>query len=420
MIEQQSAISNQLSAISIQSEKAPNFFKRLNSEHCSLFTDKKGFSLVELMVTMVIFVIVIAAASGIFTGLLTQFKQQSRIAETNIEGIIGLEILRYDIEHAGYGLPWGGLIAYTESAVNPFNLNDSPNPPRAIVSSDDIAAAGYVAGTDYLVIKALNVAKTDLTANSPEKWTLLKDPTSVPFDPPTPFNPRQWGTLSGSEDTTQTLQANDRVIVFAGPTATTERVLVTNGGVFYATYGANGANLTADPWQPQDINETRLVYGLSSASDPLPVRPFNRADYFVQTPAARPQRCAPGTGILYKATMNHDGAGTFVLLPLLDCVADMQVIFRLDANDDGTIDNTTDDISGLSAQQIREQVREVRVYILAHEGQRDTNYTYANATITVGEFGLGRDFDLAANGIDNWQNYRWKVYTLIAKPNNLR
>jgi prepilin-type N-terminal cleavage/methylation domain-containing protein len=384
-----------------------------------------GFTLVELMVTMVIFVIVIAAASGIFTGLLTQFKQQSRIAETNIEGIIGLEILRYDIEHAGYGLPWGGLIAYTESAVNPFNLNDSPNPPRAIVSWNDIGG-GYVGGTDYLVIKALNVAKTDLTANSPEKWTLLKDPTSVPFDPPTPFNPREWGTLTGSEDAAQTLQAGDRVIVFEGPTATAERVLVTNGGAFYTTYGANGANLTADPWQPREVNETRLVYGLSSASDPLPVRPFNRADYFVQTPAAMPRRCAAGTGILYKAIMSHDAAGTFTLLPLLDCVADMQVGYALDNNEDGSFvdgeggDAYGDDITVLTAQQIRTRVKEVRVYILAHEGQRDTNYTYPNATITVGESGLGRIFTFAASGIADWQNYRWKLYTLVAKPNNLR
>ena len=65
-----------------------------------------GFTMVELMVTMVVFVLAIAAASQIFTKLLTQFKQQSKIAETNIEGIVGLDLLRQDIEHAGLGLPW--------------------------------------------------------------------------------------------------------------------------------------------------------------------------------------------------------------------------------------------------------------------------------------------------------------------------
>jgi len=52
-----------------------------------------GFTLVELMITMVVFVFFIAAASNVFTGLRTQFKQQIKLAETNIEGIGGLEIL---------------------------------------------------------------------------------------------------------------------------------------------------------------------------------------------------------------------------------------------------------------------------------------------------------------------------------------
>ena len=68
-----------------------------------LSTCKKeaGFTLIELLITMVVFVLVIAAGSQIFTGLLTQFKQQSKIAETNIEGTVGLEILKQDIGHAG-------------------------------------------------------------------------------------------------------------------------------------------------------------------------------------------------------------------------------------------------------------------------------------------------------------------------------
>ena len=66
-----------------------------------MIQNQKGFTLVELIVTMTIFVLVIAAASGVFTGLLTQFKQQSKITETNIEGVVGLEILRHDLSSAG-------------------------------------------------------------------------------------------------------------------------------------------------------------------------------------------------------------------------------------------------------------------------------------------------------------------------------
>ena len=101
-----------------------------------------GFTLVELMITMVVFVLVIAAASQVFTSLLTQFKQQNKMAETHIEGAVGLGILRHDLEHAGFGLPWNmNGTAYTEAGIiatpvaTPWvdrDLNDGPpnNPDR--------------------------------------------------------------------------------------------------------------------------------------------------------------------------------------------------------------------------------------------------------------------------------------------------
>jgi hypothetical protein len=101
----------------------------------------------------------------------------------------------------------------------------------------------------------------------------------------------------------------------------------------------------------------------------------------------------------------------------------MQVSFKLDRNNDGNLSDTTvmSDLSAvpLTAQQIRDQVKEVRVDILAHEGQRDTSYTYFSNTILVGpSAALGSNFVLTT--IPDYQNYRWKVYTLIVKPNNLR
>ena len=105
--------------------------------------------------------------------------------------------------------------------------------------------------------------------------------------------------------------------------------------------------------------------------------------------------------------------------PLIDCVADMQVIYRLDTNNDGTIDSTVNDISGLTAQQIRDRVKEVRVYILSHEGQKDRAFKFASSTITVGEFGVGRTFNLSSTIGSGWENYRWKVSTLVVKPRNL-
>lgn len=367
---------------------------------------EEGFSLVELIITMAVFVLVIAAASQVFTGLLTQFKQQSKIAETNIEGIVGLEILRQDIEHAGYGLPWNGLITYSESSANPFSLNDAPTgTPRAIVSQNNVTTYSspndIFNGSDYLVIKSLNVARNSAC----ERWTTLS------VSGPKTWTPDRENVNKKDDGATDN---NVKVIVLSpGTTDANARTLVVSS-TFSTTYGG----VTSSPWPPTDTNETRIVYGLATSDVATPRRPFNRADYFIQRPATNmPLRCAPNTGILYKATMNHDTDGNYNFLPLLDCVADMQVVYRRDTDGDGTIDNTTDDISVLTAQQIREQVKDVRVYILAHEGQRDVNYTHTPTTIYVGDpsIGSGHNYSIGTN-----VNYRWKLYTIVVTPNNLR
>jgi prepilin-type N-terminal cleavage/methylation domain-containing protein len=407
-----------------------------------------GFTLVELMITMVIFVFVIAAASQVFVGLITQFKQQSKIAETNIEGIVGLDIMRRDIENAGYGLPWvlptawatSPCTGYQEAVVvaeTPWvdrDFNDGPpdnpargtdsagacNPPGAIRSGDGACTtpATCPAGSDVLVIKATNVAQNDAS----QKWTYVNTTSQV----------KEWD-IPGE---TERLETSDRVIVISlGNTTPTLRTLVLNGGSFTATYVRNGTYLDASPdtlsagFAPADTTDTRVVYGVAGAAGTALRMPFNRADFYVRTPTtanSMPTRCATGTGILYKGTVNHTDGG-LTELPLLDCVADMQVYYRLDTINDGitAIDSELNSIAGLTAQNIREQVREIRVYILAHEGQRDRSYTFNNFTgacatcIRVGQSAvLGRDFNLAT--ITDYLNYRWKVYTIVVQPKNLR
>ncbi len=381
--------------------------------YCILSTCKKeaGFTLIELLITMVIFVLVIAAASQIFTGLLTQFKQQSKIAETNIEGIVGLEILRQDIEHAGYGLPWiiPTGVAYSEASSSPASTyNDASNPPRAILSGNNTAFNG----SDYLVIKSVNVAR-NATA---QKWTFLYLGNTK----------KVW--ISDCENVNKEADCTTKntvkiIVISPGSTDTNSRSLVVRASdnKFFTQY-----NDTSD-FAPTDSTVTHVVYGVDPDTDLR--MPFNRADYYISTSNV-PQRCAPNTGVLEKATINHNDGGRNAT-PLLDCVADMQVIYGLDNDEDGDFvdgtgtppDGYSDDISGLTAQQIRNRIKEVRVYILAHEGQIDTTYIYPNNNIVIPppsdpSAGLGSTFDLTI--ITNWQNYRWKLYTIVAKPNNLR
>jgi prepilin-type N-terminal cleavage/methylation domain-containing protein len=356
-----------------------------------------GFSLIELLIVIAILGFVLAAISDMFVGLLRGYKQQSKITETNIEGVIGLEMLRRDIQSAGYGLPWiipaGTTYSEVTNVTAPaYFYNDASNPPRAILSDFDTS------GRAYLVIKAINVARNDACT----KWTHLLSTGGT-------ITTTTWTPLS------ENLKSTDWVIVISpGTPATTSRTLVASGG-FFTTFGS----LSLAGFSSSD--ENRIIYGV----DPKTVRmPFNRADYYVNnTSVTIPGRCAQGTGILMKAVLNQgDGGFSGSSLPLLDCVADMQVVYNLDTDLDGQANLFSNGLSPLiyDAQTIRDQLKEIRVYILAHEGQRDMSYTHTINPMLVGESATGgRLFNFATNGITNWQNYRWKVYTLVVRPNSL-
>jgi prepilin-type N-terminal cleavage/methylation domain-containing protein len=380
-----------------------------------------GFTMAELLVTMAIFMFAIVAMSNVFVPLLTQFKQQSRIAETQIEGAIGLQILGKDLEQAGFGLPWviPAAVTYNEgatssgsipSADNPAINDATNNPPRAITGINNVSGLG---GSDYLVIKATSIAMNDAAM----KWTHVIGAAA------STSTVNVWG------NSTEDLDTNDLAIVLIPSRGgDNQRILVNSGATFYISFDPT----TFPPaFSPSTENDVYLVYGVTPpATDVTGLRmPFNRSDYYIdrESTTVIPPRCAAGTGILMKTLISHADGNRMPGMPLLDCVADMQVIFRLDRDNDGTIDAATEvltDTSGaaLTARELREQLKEVRVYILAHEGQKDVNYTYPSDSVDVGEFGIGNVGDDAYDltPITDWQRYRWKVYTIVVKPNNLR
>jgi hypothetical protein len=396
----------------------------------------------------------------VFTTLLTDFKQQGKIEETQIEGLIGLELLRHDIEHAGFGLPWNLDGAdYEEASISPVEgktpYNDrllSDGPPNNPVRGDDVAGASNPPGgirsadddddemngfndSDMLVIKSMNVARNGAS----QRWTRLGEVDLVDH----PEGEKRNG-LSGDD-----FENSDRVIVISvGITDETRRTLMKSNddNSIYTAYNAT------EPFAPFD-EEVFLIYGVKPFDDGIePQMPFNRADYYIRKPTNMPSKCAihdniqMGTGTLYKGQLSHNNGLISFELPLLDCVADMQIVYRINTGA-GAADTYVNAfyVNTLSAAQIRAQVREVRVYILAQEGQREVGYTFSNTgtqncpdcapalcdtCILVGEDDLdpvgcdgnsycGSEFNLAAR-IDDWDEYRWKVYTMVVTPINLR
>lgn len=374
----------------------------------------KGISLIEVLVSITILGIIMAMNTQLLQNMIGGSARQNAIANTQYETTLGFELMRSDVEGAGYGLADDiSGISYDEAKVMPASqYNDaSLNAPRALVHSNNGstgAAAGghYLPNSDYLVIKSASVGEN----TAAKKWTYI-----------TGSDIHKWGG-AGPSIPDLDMETNDRMIVIRprsnpGDMAT----LIVSG----SSYGVQYAATMVAPYVTSAVGERFMAYGISSdhSSGFTLGMPFNRADYYVRMRTGDNPNCAPGTGTLIKATINHSG-GDITEHPLIACVANMQITFGSDANNDGLVDaNPINDISALSAMEIKQQVKEVRIYLLVHEGSRDNGYNLTDdkKEVYVGDTGLGRKVDLKADvvGDDTWRNYRWKTYKMFVKPRSL-
>jgi len=370
---------------------------------------REGFTLIELLVAVAIFVIVIGIPYKMFISELKVTLQENSKARTEMESVPSVEVLRKDIEMAGYGLPWdlGGL-TYSETMTGNFPLysenlkaslfNDAPNnPPRAIVGKKDNGENGF----SYLVLKGTIFGLNKASVH----WTYIDKNNNLNIWPV--------NDISNYNN----IQSGDRVVILS---ADGRRKLTANGSNVYFQVTKNADPSDNNPLSyglPYLKQSVYLIYGVDTDN----IRaPFNRIDYFLYDSSQMPIDCAEGTHILERVIMNQSNGDVEARYPLLHCVADFQVGFGLDTNEDGVIDKWTQDLTSKTSEDIRKQLKQVRVYILLQSGKKDNSYKYPNNTIYVGDLalGIGRSFDLFSN-IKDYQHYRWKLIKLVVIPRNL-
>lgn len=347
----------------------------------------KGFTLIELLVTMALLAIVIAAVVVSYSTVLKLQVQQGNIAKTNIEEGISLEILRKDIEMAGFGLPWDmNGQTYNEASnsmsyvPNPATFNDAPlSPPRAFVISNNGNTSAN--NSDVLVIKS-SVA---LLSNITQRWGYVtNDGVHITYTPLSPQSSSIGYFVVLNKD--RKLEKIDYQ-----PSSSTPPTFI------------------------DSLNEGDIYFAFG-ISDISPRMPFNRVDYYLQKPATGfPERCCPTTYELYRANINQSN-GNRNPQPILDCVKDFQVSFGLDNNGDGSIDTWSSTLPS-TASDIRNKVKQVRVFILYQEGSKERGYSYSG-TITLGDADTGVLKTFTPSGSE--VNYRWKVVRLVVFPLNLK
>jgi hypothetical protein len=409
----------------------------------------KGYTLVELLMVMAVFIVVILAITTTFNNLLSQAGQQAKSATSQIEGIAGLEMLRTDVAHAGFALPWafqgGTPSAYEEIA-------DNAHPAGVTIAASDFdalrdvppalprAVAGAVAtGGNYLVLKSALLA---LNSPSVGRWGFVNYSTNGAG--------QNLSYIRRINDPLADVQASqDRLISIRSSFSTTGteiKSLLVKAADNTFSYTVPGSYMAADSaFKPSDGSESVFAYAISSVAL---LMPYNRADYYVDFAATKPTSCNPGTGILTKAVADHAGgygpSSAPLIYPLLSCVGDLQVVLALDMDEDGApgtlADITGDTVVGTEgantttvqdtlskADLLRQRLATVSVYVLAQDGMRDRNFTYPAPdpakVIMVGGNGIGKTWtqtQMASTFGSDWLHYRWKVYGIAVTMKNLQ
>lgn len=321
--------------------------------------NSKGFTLIEILITMVIMVIVVALTIPLYTSTVDGISALSSSEDAKLDNLLAMEMIRLDMKHVGTGI---GL----NEAASPITYSDA---------------------TQILDLHSTLVNTNQATFG----WGLINCTVGSAITTATDFITDQ------REDTT-----NTNLVLLDS-----DRNYIAN------TNGANYNCATAvEAGQPigTSVLYTAFPTAYTSVATPNACTTGFCTNVRYTLSAAQPlETCAPGTLNLTRAV--GGAAGT----TLVNCVADFRVRFDLDANTDGRIDpNDAAEVSLATppalAADIMAQVKNIDMYLLVQVGKEDRSLRSApNLTVD------GINFSLA--GITNPTNYRWKILKINGKPN---
>ncbi len=355
--------------------------------------------MIELLIALVIVIVVLAAAFMSFNRLFQGFKSQTKISESQISSIIGMELLRKDVEMAGFGLPLNCTgITFQEATTSPASTyNDAGNSSN--VKPFELGDDAGSGSSDYLVIRSAFNPFDDET----EKWAYFVGNSSMSGLSPCPLTITTGGASS--------FATNTNVVVEDGEA---EAKTIQKKASNWKFQISSSNKLDKCPDSLTDYH-FYMVYGIDSDNDSNPniTMPFNRVDYYLGTPSdGLPVKCASSTYELYRAQINQSDGKTNPQ-PILDCVRNLQVSF-------GKFNNSTSTMSwgGLPSYALdqKHQIREVRVFILYQKGNRERT-AVSSGTITLGDNDTGSLATFTPSGDDSY--YHWRVRELAFKPMNL-
>ena len=122
--------------------------------------NRKGFTLVEMMIAIVILAIAVAGITTAFQSQVTSFSTQEAVTTAQTTGALVIMKLAEDIRMAGYGIPKDSTDGTTEAIRAVVNNDNTAGNSDSVTIRYCLGPSGYFMGT-------LSVANPSLTINIP-------------------------------------------------------------------------------------------------------------------------------------------------------------------------------------------------------------------------------------------------------------
>ncbi len=319
---------------------------------------RKALTLLELLIVVVITLFVMAAIYFAYINLFRGFKTQTVASFSQTQSAINLEILRQDIEHAGFGINRDDLTRTTDLPVE------------------------YDVNNEMLVLRSTY----NLTDDKTRGWAMVQcnNPGEAPVilvnELPSAFNP-----------------TSDRVVY-----------LNVNG---LTALPQNGLITTCPPvpagWTMADYRYL-FAYPYDSSETSGCIDQFCTAlGYRIVDSDRLPHYCAQGTKVFVRDLL--DSAKNLLRRDhLIYCVADFAVRYKWAGS---LVDPST--LGAITLNDEVTNLQEVVVYLLVQASKKDDSFSFSGTTTIDG-------VNLSVTSVTEGIHYHWKVIKVVAKPMNLR
>lgn len=322
---------------------------------------KKGMSLIELLVTIAIFTVVMAAVYTTFINLLRGYKQESKIIESQVAELLNTEIIRVDLLNMGLG-----------------------------VADDEVKVDGttpvYPATYDDTSIKTITINSTyDRNDPKTQGWLLLKCEGSAGSY-----------TCDVAKTSDDNAYSDWSANYYSGI-----KVMDTNASYM----GEFGDEVTYD--NTYTFGDT-MFYAMGYPYDSTKTEKFNSVVYTLGTTCGTitlPSNCHPSTKMLCR--------GNDVVA---ECISDIKFYFGYESG--GNIVYT----KALSGDEHRAVKRAV-LYGVVQQGIKDKDYSFEGSAVTFDrDFEVAGSYAESINipTTNNAGNYRWHLFSVDVKSVNIK